>query len=238
MRSRKLHLLFLFLACLFIRSVSAQEEITRSWETEKIKGVRNLPYPAYSGFPFLTDAWVRGKIEFADGQIVDSLDLRYSSFKDELIYFNGTIGVQIVIDKATLKGFSIVEPNGKIRTFRKQYFDNYLKSDRFFEVLSDGKTDVLAFRKVSLIGTTPYKDNSGILKNMQYETEYQYYLYSPEQGYTSIRINQGSLLAKFGKTLQKPIKKMLRKNRIRIADEESFVSAWKLVENEGYVVQF
>lgn len=238
MTTKIYHILFFALTFSFILSVCAQKPINKKWDAEKIKGVRFLPYPSFNGFPFLNDTWVPGKIEFSDGEIADSLFLRYSSFKDELVYYNKAITTQIVIDKASLKGFTFTDTDGAVRVFRKLYFDGFNKGDRFLEVLSGGETDLLAFRKVSMIGTSPYKDRNGILKNTNYEPTYQFYFYSPEKGFTSVRPNWISLLAKFDKLSQKPIRKLLRKNRIKITNERNFIHAWQVIEKEGFKVMF
>ena len=234
MTTRILHILILFLA-IQVTNVGYAQKNTK-WDREKIKGTRNLPYAPYDGYPFLTNSWMLGKIEFASGVKDDSIYLRYSSFKDELVYFNKTISTQIIIDKATLKGFSFIDGDGRTRIFRNQYYDGYMKGDRYFEILSDGEIKLLVYRKVSLSTITPYKDESGILTNLAYTNDYQFYFYSPEKGYISVRPNWLSLNAKFNKTDQKPIKKLLRKNKIRIDSEENFVRAWKLIEKEGYKV--
>jgi hypothetical protein len=238
MTSRILHTALLFWAWSFTLSVFAQEPLNRNWDAGKIKGVRNLTNPSYTGFPFLNDTWDPGKVYFTNGEIADSLNLRYSSFKDELVYYNKAITSQIVIDKISLNGFMFTDKMNRARVFRKLYYDGFIKGDRFFEVLSEGQTDLLAFRRVSLAGTSVYKDEAGFLKNMVYNNDYQFYFYSPENGFTSVRINQGGLLAKFKKEEQIQIKKLIRKNKIRIFGEESFVRAWKVVEKEGYKVVF
>jgi len=238
MTLRNTTILMLFLAWGFAPKAYAQQPLNPNWDARKIQGVRQLPYPSYEGFPFLTDTWRPGKIEFTTGEIADSLFVRYSSFKDELIYFNKTTGAQIDIDKASINGFSFTDSDDQIRVFRKQYFDNYAKNDRFFEVLSAGETSLLAYRKVSLNTTSAYQDKSGILKNMAYTQDHQFYFYSPEKGYTLVRINKGSLLSKFEKTSQNSIKKLLRKNKIKIEGESSFILAWKTIEKEGYKVVF
>lgn len=216
----------------------AQEVPTKSWDIQKIKGARQILYPSYTGFPYLTDTWILGKIELEDGAIIDSLHLRYSSFKDELIYYNKEAGAQIIIDKISLKSFVLSYTNGSTHVFRKFYFDNFEKGYRYFEILSDGATKLLAYRKVRLDPSTPYKDGTGILRNMVYNPNYSFYFYSLQKEYTSVRMNKISLLAKFNKASQKPIKKLLRKNRIRVSDEESFTEAWKMIEKEGYKVVF
>ncbi len=236
MTTRIIQIMLLFLTFSFAKTVSAQETQNVKWDGEKIKGVRFLPYAAYQGFPYLINSWQIGKIEFESGESTDGLNLRYSTFKDELIYYNNTISAQIAIDKASLMGFSLQDGTGKTRIFRKQFYDGYMKGDRYFEVLSSGETNLLVYRKVSLQTTSAYKDQRGVLTNLEYANDFQFYFYSPEKGYTSVKPNWLSLMAKFNKTDQKPIKKLLRKSKIRISNEESFVRAWKVIEKEGFKI--
>jgi hypothetical protein len=73
---------------------------------------------------------------------------------------------------------------------------------------------------------------------MVYDPAYQFYFYSPEKGYTLVRPNQNSFLSKFDKISQRPINKLLRKSKIKVNGENSFIQAWKAVEKEGYKVIF
>lgn len=238
MSNKIFHILFFLLALSFSNWIWAQESLTKNWDGEKIKGVRQLPYPNYTGHPFLINKWLKGKIEFNSGEVSDSLNLKYSSFKDELIYFNEAISAQIAIEKTSLKGFDFIDEKGATHIFRMQYFDGYLNGFRYFEVLSEGKYNLLCYRKVDLNTVPAFKDERGILVNMEFIPEYRYYLYSPEMGYTSVKLNQMGLISKFDKTVQKPIKKLLRKNRISIIDEASLLQAWKVIEKGGYKVVF
>jgi hypothetical protein len=238
MTLRFTNILMLFVVWSFTQAAFAQDSTNRNWDAQKIKGVRLLPYASYNGLPFLNNEWWSGKIEFTNGEISDTLYLKYSSFKDELIYYNKVAGAQINIDKASINGFEFIDTDGRTRSFRKQYFDGYLKGTRFFEILSTGETTLLAYRKVDLNTTSAYRDISGKLKNMAYDLNYQFYFYSSEKGYTFVRLSLSGLLSRFDKTQQRPIKKLLRKNRIKIDSERSFILAWKAVEKEGYKVVF
>jgi hypothetical protein len=222
----------------FAQIAFAQQPMDNKWDAGKIKGARFIPYSLYNGSPFLTEDWCPGKIELTNGEIIDSLSLKYSSYKDELVYFNRDIWTMITIDKASINGFTFIDADGRTRKFTKQYFDNYEKGYRFFEILSKAETSLLAYRKVFLNQTNPYHDNNGTLRNMIYDPHHQFYFYTPEKGYTSVRLNLASLLSKFDKTLQKRIKKLLRQNKIKIQDEYSFIQAWKTIEKEGYKVVF
>jgi len=227
------------LVCLLsANSLQAQEEFHKKWNDEKIKGTRHIPYGSYSGTPYLNDKFAQGEIEFSDGIKKDSVALRYSSYRDEIIYFNKTISAQIIIDKISLKGFSFIDDNGNKRIFRHQYYNGFFPGERYFEVLSDGDISLLVYRKVVLQVCPPYNDNAGNLKNMSYQQAFNYYLYNAEKGYELIRINKSSLLSKFDKLTQKSVKKILRKNRVQITDEPSFIKAWNLLKENGIIVKF
>jgi hypothetical protein len=216
----------------------SQEVPAKNWDLEKIRGTRYVPYHVFQGLPFLTNTWVLGKIELTDGVGIDSLSLRYSSYEDQLLYYNNSNGAQIEIDKSSLNGFAFKDADGKSHVFRKQYYDKPEKGERFFEVLSGGETDLLAYRKVNLNMVSAYKDEQGVLKNMAYVNEYCYYLYSPQKGYVPVKMNHEVLMSKFDKISRTQIRKLLRKHRISVNDEESFVRAWSLIEKEGYRVAF
>lgn len=219
-------------------TVSAQENMPQNWDNEKIRGTRHLPYPSAAGFPYLNDRFSPGEIEFVSGKKVANIGLRYSSYRDEIIYYNTGIAAQIEIDKISLKGFNFTDENGFKRIFRRQYYDGYLPNDRYFEVLSDGEISLLAYRKVGLQICPTYNDESGKLKNMSYESDYSFYLYAKDKGYTQVKINRSSLLSKFDKPTRKTVKKLLRKNGVQIADESGFIKAWYLVKENGIKIYF
>jgi len=228
-----------FFGLLATTSLQAQDEFTKKWTAEKIKGTRQIPYGAYSGAPFLNEKFANGEIEFLDGSKMDSLGLRYSSYRDEIIYYNTTIGAQIIIDKISLNGFSFTDETGRKRVFRRQYYDGFLPGNRYFEVLSDGEISLLVYRKVVLQTCPPYNDNTGNLKNMSYQQAFNYYLYNSKKGYELIRINKSSLLSKFDKLTQKSVKRILRKNKVMMVnDEQSFVIAWNLLKENGITINF
>jgi hypothetical protein len=227
-----------FFALLATTSLSAQEALPDNWNIQKIKGTRLIPYPAYSGTPYLTEKFLPGEIEFSNGTKVENLLLRYSLYRDEVIYFNEAISAQIIIDKISLKGFVLTDESGFRRVFRQQYYNGFLPGNRYFEVLSDGDISLLVYRKESLQVCPTYNDKNGRLLNMSYQDAFNYYFYSKERGYDLIRLNKNSFLTKFDKTVQKSVKKILRKNSIFIRDEASFVQAWNLVKGNGFSINF
>lgn len=223
---------------LITTSVLAQENIPQNWDTEKIRGTRHLPYPSAQGFPYLNDRFSTGEIEFLSGTKLKDIGLRYSSYRDEVIYYNTAIATQIEIDKISLKGFSFIDENGIKRVFRRQHYEGFYSNDRYFEVLSDGEISLLGYRKVALQICSTYSDEAGNLKNMSYQNDYSYYLYSMDKGYEQVKMNRSSLLSKFDKLQQKAVKKLLRKNGVQITNESGFVLAWDLIKENGIKVTF
>jgi hypothetical protein len=217
--------------------LTAQEELPKNWNSEKVKGARFIPYATYQGNPFLTDGFVPGSIEMADGTTISQLQLRYSTYQDELIYYNSTISTQIIVDKASIKGFSITDEKGVIRTFRQQSYDGPMSGSRFFEVLSEGDVTLLVHRKVLLL-TCPIYGEVGKEKNISYQEAYNYFLYNKLKGFKLIKISKNSLLSLFDLSNQKLAKKILRKNNISIRNENSFIKAWNLLRENNLAINF
>jgi hypothetical protein len=209
----------------FSAGVYAQQTNKTGQASEKIRGARFIPYPNYTGKPYLYDKFLMGEIELTDGTKISNLGLSYSTYRDELIYYNSSISAQVVIDKISLNGFTIKEPNGNIRHFIRQYCGEYMHDHSYFELLSKGKISLLAYRKVNLETCNTYYSKSG----MAYGPAYSYFLYAKEKGYTPVNLTKNSLLSKFSKPNQKIVRKLLRKNGIVIADESGFIEAWNLI---------
>lgn len=232
--SNKVLCLFSLIWILSATNLFAQQDGSGNSESKAIRGTRFIPYPNYSGKPYLFDKFLQGEIELKDGTKISGLGLSYSTYRDELIYYNTKVSAQIQIDKISLKGFSITEPNGRKRIFKRLYCTEYMRDECYFEVLSEGKISLLAFRKVNLEINNTYYSKSG----MAYEPAYSYFMYSPGKGFSAINLNRNSLLSRFSKANQKIARKLLRKNGIIIADEPGFIRAWNLIQEKELEINF
>lgn len=228
---------FILLNLLSAAVLPAQEVLPQNWNSEKIKGVRFIPYATYQGNPFFNDSFLPGKIELTDGTIIGALLLKYSSYQDELIYYNSDISTQIMIDKMSLRGFSLTDETGVEHHFRLRNTSTSMPGYNFFELLSDGDISLWVNRKVLLL-TCPIYGEVGKEKNLSYQEAYNYYLYNKEKGYQLIRISKGSLLSKCEPSQQKLVRKLLRKNKVNIRDEKNFVVAWNLMKGNGVNINF
>jgi len=212
----------------------AQESNQNIRNSSKIMGSRFIPSPNYTGKPYLNDKFILGEIEFADGTKIDHIGLNYSTYRDELIYYNTTIQAQIQIDKISLNRFTFVDQFGKKRIFHRQYCSASLKGECYFEVLSEGDIALLVYRKVNLESCSTYYSKSGLA----YQPAYIYYFYSKDKGYTPVNLNRKSFLSEFNKSDQKPVRKLLRKNGVIIVDESGLVKAWNLVKENNFNIKF
>ena len=234
---RKILYILIILNLLAVKTLIAQEELPKNWNSEKIKGARFIPYATYQGSAFLSEGFLSGSIEMSDGTSINGMQLRYSSYLDELIYYNTDISTQIIVDRVNLKGFSITDERGIKRTFRQQVYDGPMPGNRFFEILSEGDVSLLVHRKVLLL-TCPIYGEVGKEKNISYQEAYNYFLFNKEKGYKLIKISKNSFLSLFNSSNQKLVKKMLRKNNISIKDENSFIKAWNLLRENNLAINF
>ena len=193
-----------------------------------------MPYPNYTGKPYLYDKFLFGGIELNDGTKINKIGLSYSTYRDELIYYNTEISAQIVIDKLSLKGFTLGETNGKQRIFRRMQSNSFSHEERYYEILYEGKISLLTYRKVNLEPCDTYYSKSGL----SYQPANIYYLYSQEKGFSALNPGRNSLLSKFSKANQKIVKKLLRKNGVFITDEPSFLKAWTLIAEKEIETNF
>jgi hypothetical protein len=214
--------------------VFAQPAGLNNQSNDKIRGTRFIPYANFSGKPYLYDKFLKGEIELTNGTKIANLGLSYSTYRDELIYYNSAVSAQIIIDKLSLNGFSISETNGRVRHFCRQLCSEYMHGQCYFEILSEGEISLLVYRKVNLETCNTYYSKTGLA----YEPAYSFFLYSPKQGYTPVNLNRNSLVSKFSKPNQKIIRKLLRKNGVVIEDEESFINAWNLIRERGIELIF
>ncbi len=219
---------------LAVTSAAAQSSLPPDWDTEKIKGSALLPYPSASGYAYYNEEFWNGGIEFLDGVTIDHLKLRYSLYRDELIYYNTSISTQIIVDKISLKGFWMIDLQGIKHQFRQLYYTGYSPGNRFFEVLEEAEVSLVVYRKVILELCTPYSDSFGRLNNMSYQEAYGYYLYHPKKGFELLKPGRGSLLSKFSQADQGAIKKLLRKSRIKVDSEASLLEGWRLIQAKKF----
>ncbi len=235
---RKIWLLVVLLGFLTVSRVAAQEELPGVWNAPKIKGIRFLPDATYQGNPFLNDVFTAGEINLMDGTKIVDVQLKYNNYRDELIYYNADITTQILVDKISVSSFSLADERGDKHFYIKQTVTGYMPGERYLEVLSEGDVVLLVHRKVLLL-TCPVYGDPGKEKSMSYQEAFNYYLYNSRKGFELIKPGKNSLLSKLDNSDQQLLlRKILRKNDLKITDEVSFLKAWNLVKSNKMVIHY
>ena len=233
----KIGLVVSMLCLLAASSLMAQEELPIGWNAPKVKGVRFLPDATYQGNPFLNHLFSAGEITLVDGKKIGGVQLKYNNYRDELIYYNSDISTQIVVDKISVSSFSFKDEKGIRHIYRKQTVNGYMPGERYLELLSEGEVSLFVHRKVLLLDCPVYGD-PGKEKSMSYQEAFNYYLYNEKKGFELIKLSKKALLSKLAASDLTQVRKILRKNSVRIVDEDSFVKAWKLLKTNDIKVLF
>jgi len=233
----KIWLVFTLFGLMASPRLAAQEVLPGEWNAQKIKGIRFLPDATYQGNPFLNDQFTSGEINLADGTKISGIQLKYNNYRDELIYYNNAVSTQIEVDKISVKSFVLTDDKGDKHFYRKQTVTGYLPGERYLEVLSEGEVTLLVHRKVLLL-TCPVYGEVGKEKSMSYQEAFNYYLYNVKKGFELIKPAKNSLFSKLDPSDQLLLRKILRKNDLKITDEEHFVKAWNLVLSNKMAIHF
>ncbi len=104
-----------------------------------VKGeiIRTIKYADLEGSPFYSASWIKGNVEFADGKVLNDINLKYDQVKDALL-FKGKDGEELYFIDA-VKKFSLNE-----MVFRNGFlpYKRFTKQS-FYEIVSNGEISLL-----------------------------------------------------------------------------------------------
>ena len=222
---------------LFFVALTLQAQPKENWDQEKLTGQRYAYHEQLRGSPFLFDDWINGTVTLISGEVIEDVPIKYNAYLDELITYNPVYFTIVKLDKYTLHRFEF-DLFGEHWLFEKRFFPGFPKGDRFFRILHEGQTDLLCFYKVSLLNTSPYKDENNILKNQEFFSGYRYFLFQPESDFTSVRLRRKSLLRYVGKADMKEARQLIRKGNLELKDVAGFSSAMQFFEENMIGLNF
>ena len=148
----------------------------------KITGTMFYLTAEYNNNFFLLNDWMDGEIVMEDGDVFNGIQIRYLMKDDELVVYNKTQKNLFTADKSRIQSFTIFSESGP-RKFVKMNYDGIIPEIRFFEILHEGTTQLLAFRFMVERETALYTDSGGNLKDSYFIPEAYYFLYSIQGGY-------------------------------------------------------
>lgn len=108
----------------------------------------------YKGFlnsPYLLESWAKGDLFFKNGTKYSDVDLKLNTYSDEVIVRKRDTGDSIIVDKAAIQHFTLVNGQGQQMLFRK-LTDTETKQSGFYQVLHEGsKYTLLAHYKKTIL---------------------------------------------------------------------------------------
>lgn len=229
-----------FLVILLSAQLYGQSEFS-NWEMagaesnrlgEKLTGTMYYINTISNSNFFLHKKWLDGTILLETGDFFEDQRLRYMSRNDELVVYNKTLKNLFIIDKAKVKRFSIFAADDTLH-FKKLHYDGFASGDRYFEELYSGEASFLAFHVIEEKKTLPFRDVTGILRDTWYIHSTHYYLYSESKGFLRMHNSRRSFFSVFPDK-KKQIRRLFRKNKLRIFDKEEMIRAVHLLDKAGF----
>ncbi len=197
-----------FIVCVACGSAFAQFPI------RDIQGrpVQAKVYTDVKGTPYLQQDWATGSIKLINGSELSGIELLYDQVNDELI-FKGENGQMQAFAQPVLE-FTIKTDNGN-RTFKKGYDAvDEATLNSFFEVLADGKTQLLKRTTKTIFEERPYGSAS---KVKTFSTNDAYYIAKANKPVKFRRDKKSVLLAFSDKADE--LDKYIKVNKLNLKDD-------------------
>lgn len=186
---------------------------------------------------FLQSEWTEGTITLKDGDVFSGIKMRYMAFGDELVAYNEINHSLFIVDKNTVSQFSFLKTSANSGSSIERKFIN-LDSHKiafnksYFEELYSGTSKLLCFHQIEQEKVNPYTDIDGRMYDTVFRLNNTYYILSVTFGINKIQLKNRSIYSVYPEN-KKEIRKILRKNKISIVDENSVIQAVKLLDSIG-----
>lgn len=191
------------------------------------------PAKNYSGDSWYTPGWLIGSVETFNGEAYSGLQLRYNSFLDELFWITPGSNSHVMLDKNTIKGFSLVFRNGDTELFRQVFISDPVTGvpqGHYARVLFDdnGVTLYGLFhqRLSSRSETIHAGAGSAHLRILTNSTSW--FLSTPDGKLRPVRTRNRAFLNSFGSD-RDAVRQVLRANNLRVRDQATLIHAARLI---------
>jgi hypothetical protein len=187
---------------------------------------------------FLQSDWVEGTITLKDGDVFEGVRMRYMAFGDELVAYNSNIHTLFIVDKNTVKQFTIKTPLSSGSFAERKFINldslNVFLDRTYFEELFAGTVKLLVFYQIEERKISPFIDSSGKLSDTEFQLKTIYYIMSQSKELIKMQLKNRNLFKLYPES-KKEIRKLLRKNKINIVDKSSAIQAFELIDANGFL---
>ncbi len=200
----------------------------------KLTGLSYRIPPLANSTHFLQDSWIDGEILLEDGDLFDSVRIRYLAFYDELVAYNPNLKQLFIVDKEKVSSFTFNYPQGQ-QKFVKLYFDAFVDAGyRYFDVKYQGTRWLVAFHYIYEEKTSVYRDAYGKLRDTRLKPKKTYFMYFPEQEQFRRVQEKRRWFVKLFPDHKREVRRIFRKNNLRRFDEKQMVQAFQLLDEAGF----
>lgn len=106
--------------------------------------VQGESIPGVEGSQYLSEEWIKGRITLNDGNIIDPIELRLNVYKNEIHYLEKGIEYSVA-DPKIIKEIAIGDRIFIYGSYKKEK----TISNGFFEILVEGKTELLVLHYIT-----------------------------------------------------------------------------------------
>lgn len=228
--------LFIFLSALATAQNPYNVEIELTTASNsvnyKLPGKQFFPVYVPLGSEFFDEAWREGYVVLENGDRYENLNLKYNTFKDELITINDRTRVMVLLDKDAISEFGFYSAT-KNQRFVKMYFNKVPSGDHYFMTQHDGSLKYAIWYRTQDVATTPYRDKNGYLQMSEFEMSLNHYVCFPDNDFKKFKLNRRSLVLLFPDQ-KKEIRRMLRKERNRVKTISEATRAIEIIDREYF----
>lgn len=237
---KKIQLIFLMVAWAF--AGLAQTSLI-NWEalgdnSNRLEGkLTGLAYripPLGNNTHFLQDSWVDGEILLEDGDLFDSVKIRYLAIDDELVAYNPNLRQLFIVDKEKVNSFTFRYPTGQ-QKFVKLYFDSFIDAgNRYFDLKYEGTRWLVAFHYIYEEKTSVYRDAYGKLRDSRLKPKTNYFMYFPNEEQFRRVQNKRRWFVNLFPEKKREVRRIFRRNNLRRFDEKGMIQAFSLLDENGF----
>lgn len=181
-----------------------------------------------AGHPYLVSDWSWGAVKFANGKFAKDITLHFSTYNNKLYFKKGNEQQEFVLP---VREFMLGYMNGVdsvARIFRNGYpAIGNIGSETFFELLSDGRFQVLKLHHKIISTYKPYNQP----ERKEFKESQELYVFAPGNKMIKIKKDKNFLLTAFPE-FARDIESHIQSNNLKIKTEEGLLKLFSLMNQK------
>ncbi len=189
-------------------------------------------YEGVKGTPYLFDEWKLGNIYLNDNTYINSVNIKYNVYTDDVLYLNSTSGDSLIIDRSVIKSFEINDDNsGNMLLFREiSLRPDKKERNTFIKVIYENKSKFIIKYTKTFIKADYKGAYSAGRKYDEYVDDYQYYIVTNPDNPAKIKLNRKSVVKALSDREDK-IMAYMNEHNLNLDNEDDIVELMKYYDS-------